>query len=285
MVYNLLFQATAETLKTIAADPKHLGADLGFFAVLHTWGQDLLHHPHLHCVVPGGGLSPDKHRWIPCRPDFFLPVKVLARFFRRCFIEALEHAFTAGELRFFSTLAKLQSRERFQQYLVPVRKKNGVVYAKPPFAGPEQVLDYVGRYTHRVAIANHRLLEMEAGHVRFRWKDYAADDQQQIMTLTAAEFIRRFLLHTLPSGLQRIRYYGLLGNRHRTENLARCRNLLNLPSAPITPAEPAPPLDYRSRYQALTGTSLPQCPACSAGRMRFIEFLPRGKTPAVIDTS
>ena len=285
VVYNLLFQATAETLTTIAADPKHLGADIGFFAVLHTWGQNLMHHPHLHCVVPGGGLSPDRQRWIPCRRDFFLSVKVLSRFFRRCFLEALEHAFNAGELRFFSALAALQDRARFQQYLAPVRKKAWVVYAKPPFAGPEQVLDYVGRYTHRVAISNNRLVDIEDDQVRFRWKDYTADDQQKIMTLTAAEFIRRFLLHTLPSGLQRIRYYGLLGNRHRAENLARCRNLLNMSSAAITPAEPAPPLDYRSRYQALTGKSLHQCPACSAGRMRFIEFLPRGKTPAVIDTS
>ena len=284
VVYHLLFQATAETLRTIAADPKHLGADIGFFAVLHTWGQNLLHHPHLHCVVPGGGLSPDRQRWIPCRRDFFLSVKVLSRFFRRCFLEALEHAFNAGELHFFSALAALQDRARFQQYLAPVRKKAWVVYAKPPFAGPEQVLDYVGRYTHRVAISNNRLVDIEDDQVRFRWKDYTADDQQKIMTLTAAEFIRRFLLHTLPSGLQRIRYYGLLGNRHRTENLARCRNLLNMPSA-ATPAEPAPPLDYRSRYQALTGKSLHPCPACSAGRMRFIEFLPRGKTPAVIDTS
>ena len=285
VVYNLLFQATAETLRTIAADPKHLGADIGFFAVLHTWGQNLLHHPHLHCVVPGGGLSPDKRRWIPCRPDFFLPVKVLSRFFRRCFLGSLEHAFNVGELHFFSGLAALQDRKRFQQYLVPMRKKEWVVYAKPIFAGPKQVLDYLGRYTHRVAISNHRLCDMEDDHVRFRWKDYADDNQQKIMTLSATEFIRRFLLHTLPSGLQRIRYYGLLGNRHRTENLARCRNLLNLPSTPITPAEPAPSLDYRSRYEALTGISLYRCPACSEGHMQFIELLPRRKTLPVFDTS
>ena len=285
VVYNLLFQATAETLRTIAADPKHLGADIGFFAVLHTWGQNLLHHPHLHCVVPGGGLSPDKRRWIPCRPDFFLPVKVLSRFFRRCFLGSLEHAFNVGELHFFSALAALQDRKRFQQYLVPMRKKEWVIYAKPTFAGPKQVLDYLGRYTHRVAISNHRLCDMEDDHVRFRWKDYADDNQQKIMTLSATEFIRRFLLHTLPSGLQRIRYYGLLGNRHRTENLARCRNLLNLPSTPITPAEPAPSLDYRSRYEALTGISLYRCPACSEGHMQFIELLPRRKTLPVFDTS
>jgi hypothetical protein len=240
-VYNLLFQATAETLRTIAADPKHLGADIGFFAILHTWGQNLMHHPHLHCVVPGGGLSPDKQRWISCRRDFFLSVRVLSRFFRRRFLEMLKHAFEAGELNFFSALANLQNRDAFQQYLVPVREKEWVVYAKPPFAGPEQVLDYVGRYTHRVAISNNRLLDMEDGHVRFRWKDYADDNQQKSMTLTADEFIRRFLLHALPSGMQRIRYYGLLGNRHRAENLTRCRDVLKMPAKTATPDNPLHP--------------------------------------------
>jgi Putative transposase/Transposase zinc-binding domain len=285
VVYNLFFQATAETLRTISADPRHLGADIGFFAVLHTWGQNLMHHPHLHCVVPGGGLSQDKQRWIPCRSGFFLSVRVLSRFFRRCFLESLERAFSAGELNFYSALAPLHSREAFQQYLAPVRQKEWVVYAKPPFAGPEQVLDYVGRYTHRVVISNNRLLDMEDGQVRFRWKDYANDNQQKTMTLTADEFIRRFLLHTLPIGLQRIRYYGLLSNRHRTENLARCRDLLKMPIPTTAPGEPAPALDYRSRYESLTGQSLYQCPACREGCMRLIKLLPRGNTVAVIDTS
>jgi hypothetical protein len=285
VVYNLLFQATAETLRSIGADPKHLGGDIGFFAILHTWGQNLMHHPHLHCVVPGGGLSADKQRWIACRRDFFLPVRVLSRFFRRRFLEMLEHAFYAGELHFFSALAQLQNRDAFQQYLIPVRKKEWVVYAKPPFAGPEQVLDYVGRYTHRVAISNNRLLDMDDGYVRFRWKDYADDNQQKSMTLTADEFIRRFLLHALPTGMQRIRYYGLLGNRHRAENLKRCRDLLNMPSKTTTPEEPAEPRDYRSRYEALTGKSLHQCPACQEGCMQLVELLPRGKRVAVIDTS
>src|SRR5216684_5634172 len=181
VVYNLLFQATAETLRTIGADPKHLGADIGFFAILHTWGQNLMHHPHLHCVVPGGGLSPDKQRWIACQRDFFLSVRVLSRFFRRRFLEMLEHAFDAGELSFFCALANLQNRDAFQQYLVPVRKKEWVVYAKPPFAGPEQVLDYVGRYTHRVAISNNRLLDMAYGNVTFRYKDYRHDGHQKTM--------------------------------------------------------------------------------------------------------
>lgn len=285
VVYNLLFQATADTLRTIAADPKHLGADVGFFAILHTWRQNLMHHPHLHCVVPGGGLSPDKQRWIACRRDFFLSVRVLSRFFRRRFLEMLEHAFDIGELKFFAALANLQNRNAFQQYLVQVRKKEWVVYAKPPFAGPEQVLDYVGRYTHRVAISNNRLLDMEDGRVRFRWKDYVDGNQQKSMTLTADEFIRRFLLHALPSGMQRIRYYGLLGNRHRTENLARCRDALNMPPTRKKTDQPATPRDYRSRYEDLTGKSLHQCPSCHEGCMRMIEILPRGNRIAVIDTS
>ncbi len=285
VVYNLLFQATAETLRTIGKDPRHLGASIGFFAILHTWGQNLMHHPHLHCVVPGGGLSSDKRRWIACRRDFFLPVRVLSRFFRRRFLELLEHAFDAGELRFLSALAQLQNRDAFKRYLAPVREKEWVVYAKPPFAGPEQVLDYVGRYTHRVAISNNRLLDIEDGNVRFRWKDYADDNQQKSMTLTADEFIRRFLLHALPSGMQRIRYYGFLGNRHRTENLERCRDLLNMPSKTTTPDESAEPRDYRSRYELLTGRSLLQCPACQEGCMRSVELLPRGKRVAALDTS
>jgi hypothetical protein len=228
MLYNLLFAATANTLRTIAADPKHLGAEIGFFAVLHTWGQSLVHHPHLHCVVPGGGLSADGERWIACRPGFFLPVRVLSRFFRRRFLELLEQAFDRGELQFFSALEELREREAFRRYLDPLRKKEWIVYAKAPFAGPAQVLDYVGRYTHRVAISNNRLLDIEDGQVTFRWKDYRDGDAQKTMTLTAEEFIRRFLLHVLPPGLQRIRYYGFLGNRYRKEKLEQCRRLLHM---------------------------------------------------------
>ena len=206
VVYGILFRATAETLRTIAADPKHLGAEIGFFAVLHTWGSNLLHHPHLHCVVPGGGLSPDGKKWISCRPGFFLPVRVLSRLFRRLFLEYLQHAFDAGKLQFFNGLEKLRDRCELAGYLAPLRKAEWVVYAKAPFAGPQQVLDYVGRYTHRVAISNHRLLDIDAGHVRFQWKDYRNRGQQKAMTLSAEEFIRRFLLHALPDGFQRIRY-------------------------------------------------------------------------------
>jgi Putative transposase/Transposase zinc-binding domain len=223
VVYNLLFAATAETLSTIAADPKHLGAEIGFFAVLHTWGQNLTHHPHLHCVVPGGGLSADRQRWVGCRPGFFLPLRVLSRFFRRRFLELLEHAFDSGRLEFFSSLQGLREREAFRRYLDPLREKEWVVYAKARFAGPEQVLDYIGRYTHRVAISNNRLLDIDDGNVTFRWKDYRDDNAQKTMTLAAEEFIRRFLLHVLPSRFVRIRHYGLLASRNVPTRLERCR--------------------------------------------------------------
>ena len=228
-VYSILFRTTAETLKTIAADPKHLGAEIGFFAVLHSWGQNLQFHPHLHCVVPGGGPSLSGDRWVSCRPDFFLPVRVLSSLFRRLFLESLERAFDAGKLQFFSTLEPLQKRPAFTRHLANLKERDWVVYAKAPFAGPEQVLDYVGRYTHRVAISNNRLLDIENDQVRFKWKDYRGGDQVKTMTLTAGEFIRRFLLHVLPNGFQRIRYYGFLGNRHREEKLAVCRHLLGMP--------------------------------------------------------
>jgi Putative transposase/Transposase zinc-binding domain len=285
LIYNTLFQATAETLRTIGADPKHLGAQIGFFAILHTWGQNLQHHPHLHCVAPGGGLSPDRRRWIHCRPRFFLPVRVLSRFYRRRFLELLDDAFQTGKLRLLHGLAYLQSREAFNRYLVPVRRKEWVVYAKPPFAGPQQVLDYLGRYTHRVAISNNRLLAMDDDHVQFRWKDYADGNQPKIMTIRVHEFIRRFLLHILPLGLQRIRYYGLFGNRRRTENLARCRQLLHMQVPETGNSERAPPRDYRSRYEAFTGRSLHQCPACLQGCMRIVEQIPRPQHRAELDTS
>ena len=267
LVYGMLFRATAETLSTIAADPQHLGAAIGFFAVLHSWGQNLLFHPHLHCVVPGGGLSPDGDRWISCRPGFFLPVRVLSRLFRRLFLELLEKAFDKHKLRFFTSLCELQQRKAFLRYLAPLRQKEWVVYAKPPFAGPKQVLDYVGRYTHRVAISNNRLLDMEDGQVQFRYKDYRHDSQQKVMTLSADEFIRRFLLHVLPNGFQRIRYYGFLGNRYRQEKLQRCRQLLGMASTDQSSPAIEPPKDYRDRYQELTGHSLRLCPACRQGQM------------------
>ena len=284
VVYGILFRTVAETLTTIAADPKHLGAEIGFFAVLHTWGQNLLHHPHLHCVVPGGGLSPDGNRWISCRSRFFLPVRVLARLFRRLFIEALEKAFAAGELQFFATLAPLRERDAFHRHLAAVRQVEWVVYAKRPFAGPEQVLDYVARYTHRVAISNNRILDIEDGKVRFRWKDYRNGDQQKTMTLSADEFIRRFLIHVLPGGFQRIRYYGLLGNRHRDAKLARCRELLGM--SRLEPVDGKASDDYRDHYEKLTGASLCECPACHRGRMVLLRVLsPIATAPSDVDTS
>lgn len=286
VVYDLLFTTTAETLRTIAADPQHLGAEIGFFAVLHTWGQTLMHHPHLHCVVPGGGLSPDGQRWIACRPGFFLPVKVLSCYFRRRFLERLEQAFDAGQLQFFAALEPLRQRDAFHRTLAPLRTQDWVVYAKPPFAGPEQVLDYVGRYTHRVAISNNRLRDIDDGNVSFLWKDYRHAQRQKTMTLTADEFIRRFLLHVLPLGFQRIRYYGFLANRDRQEQLARCRELLGMSAEPQVRRESTTEPDYRDRLAALTGISLHQCPACHTGRMLTVEMLkPFGTSRAFFDTS
>jgi len=271
--YGILFRAAAETLRTIAADPKHLGAEIGFFAVLHTWGQNLLHHPHLHCVVTGGGLSADGTEWVSCRAGFFLPVRVLSRLFRRLFLEYLIKAFDAGKLQFFSSLESLRDRSSFLDYLAPLREAEWVVYAKRPFAGPEQVLDYVGRYTHRVAISNNRLLDIAEDKVTFRYKDYRHDSQQKTMTLEAEEFIRRFLLHVLPEGFQRIRYYGFLANRYREQKLAHCRDLLGMPaSEPVTSKASS---DYRDRYEELTGSSLRKCPVCHQGHMLVIEILPR----------
>src|SRR5713101_6397383 len=264
LVYGILFRATAETLRTIAADPKHLGAEIGFFAVLHT----------------GGGISADGSRWISCHPGFFLPVRVLSRLFRRLFLEDLDKAFQSGKLQFFHSLEALQNPQEFARYLAPVRNAEWVVYAKPPFPRPQQVLDYVGRYTHRVAISNHRLLDIENGQVQFQWKDYRDNSQQKIVTLDADEFIRRFLLHTLPDGVQRIRYYGLLGNRYRQQNLARCRQLLGMASSAS-----AIPKNYRDRYEELTGCSLRRCPVCQHGCMVTIQVLPAHRSPSIQNTS
>ena len=282
-LYDILFRAAAETLRTIAADAKHLGAEIGFFAVLHTWGQNLLHHPHLHCVVPGGGLSADRRRWIRCRSKFFLPVRVLSRLFRRLFLKYLDKAFENNTLQFPASMQHLQHPDQFSRYVAPVRKSEWVVYAKRPFAGPQQVLDYLGRYTHRVAISNNRLLSIEDARVRFRWKDYRNNTRHKTMSLTASEFIRRFLIHVLPDRFHRIRYYGFLGNRHRREKLAQCRRLLDMPLTDTTPGEPQEPQDYRDRFEQLTGVCLWQCPVCHCGRMVEVEELPA--VPEFMDTS
>jgi hypothetical protein len=288
VVYGLLFRAAADTLRTIAADPQHLGAEIGFFAVLHTWGQTLVHHPHLHCVVPGGGLSIDGTRWVSCRPGFFLPVRVLSRLFRRLFLDALQRASEAGRLQFSGSLEALGDHQALADHLAPARDAEWVVYAKPPFAGPQQVLDYVGRYTHRIAISNHRLVDIDDQEVRFRYKDYRAQgpEIQKTITLAAMEFIRRFLLHVLPPGFHRIRYYGFLGYRARHQKLALCRRLLEMAATPIPVDEATAPTDYRARYEALTGCSLRVCPRCREGSMLVIEHLVAGTSrPAILDSS
>jgi hypothetical protein len=285
LVYGILFQTTAETLRTIAADPTHLGAEIGFFAVLHSWGQNLMFHPHLHCVVPGGGLSPDATRWIACKPRFFLPVRVLSLLFRRLFLKSLQKVFDSGKLQLFGALEPLREPSAFARLIEQLKHSEWVVYAKPPFAGPQQVLDYVGRYTHRVAISNNRLAGIENGQVHFRWKDYRDNSQIKTMSLSADEFIRRFLIHVLPAGFQRIRYYGFLGNRHREQKLALCRRLLGMqmPAQQST----ALPKDYRDRYEELTGRSLHQCPHCRQGRMRIVEVLPKSsfRFPEIVNSS
>src|SRR5271166_4521425 len=283
VVYGILFRAASETLCTIAADTEHLGAENFFLGVLHTWAQNLLHLPHIHFLFPGGGIAPDGDRWIACRPGFFLPVRVLSEMFRGKFLHYLEKAFSAEELKFFSAHRHLQEPAAFRRYLAPVWNSEWVVYAKRPFAGPAQVLDYVGRYTHRVAISNNRLVSMDNGKVRFRWKDYRDGNRQKTMTLDGGEFIRRFLIHVLPDGFHRIRYYGFLGNCHRTRKLARCRELLGM--APAAPT-PDPPADYRDRFKALTGRSLRECPHCHAGIMVVIASIARTRTCQLLpDTS
>lgn len=266
VVYNLLFRAAAKTLLTIARDPKHMGAEVGFLAVLHTWSQTLRHHPHLHCVVPGGGLSLDGARWVTCRPHFFLPVKVLARLFRRLFLQALEQAFTRQQLSFQGQLSYLAQPETFARLLRNLRAREWCVYAKPPFGGPAQVLAYLGRYTHRVAISNHRLRSCQNGSVTFSWKDYARGNYDALLTLSTEEFMRRFLLHILPRGFQRLRQFGLLANRHRRHKLQRCRALL-------TPQDAAAPVTLPSLLCLTPPPEARSCPACQTGTMQYLAQL------------
>ena len=244
VVYDLLFRASAATLLEIAADPKHLGAEIGFLSVLHTWGQNLQHHPHIHCVIPSGGLSPDHQRWVHPRYPFFLPVKVLSRVFRGKFVAGLKRAFREGQLAFPGSLKGLGEQKAFHAFLRPLFRQDWVVYAKRPFGGPEHVLHYLARYTHRVAISNHRIVNFADGKVTFRWKDYAHKGKKRLMTVTAEEFLRRFLLHTLPRRFVRIRFCGFLANRRRRELLPLCRQLLEpCPLAPSTaPKTPSPKL-------------------------------------------
>lgn len=243
VVYGILFRAAAETLQEVAANPKHLGAEIGFLAVLHTWGQNLMHHPHVHCVVTGGGLAPGRARWIHCQRSrrrkklFFAPVAILSGVFRGKFIDFLKQAFRKGQLAFHGKLAPLGEPTMFERQLNAAVKKDWVVYAKRPFGGPDRVLKYLARYTHRVAISNQRLVELRDGQVSFRYKDYADGQQIKVMKLTSSEFIRRFLMHTLPSSFVRIRYYGFLANRDRHQRLDQCRRLLGAPTQPMQSAE------------------------------------------------
>ena len=277
VVYGLLFAAAAETLLTIAADPKHLGARIGLTAVLHTWGSALTHHPHLHCIVPGGGIALDGRRWVACRRGFFLPVRVLSRLFRRLFCEKLAAAHQAGELQCFAEHAALAQADAFAAWLRPLRRSDWVVYAKRPFVGPQAVLAYLSRYTHRVAIANSRLITVDDQGVTFKRKDYRAKGGCRYghMTLTVAEFMRRFLLHVLPHGFHRIRHYGLLANATRVENLARARALLQTQPPPVLaiperdadePVVSAGPLDWH------------RCPCCGA-LMVVVETFARNHPP------
>jgi predicted Zn-ribbon and HTH transcriptional regulator len=266
VIYDLLFKASAETMLTIAADPKHLGARIGITSVLHTWGSALTHHPHVHMIVPGGGISPDGQRWVSCRPGFFLPVRVLSRLFRRLFLERLAAAHK--QLQFFGNHVPLANARVFATYLAPLRKAEWVVYSKRPFGGPEAVLAYLARYTHRVAISNSRLITLDDRGVTFRWKDYRIKgrDRYKRMTLATDEFIRRFLIHVLPHGFHRIRHYGLLAKASCADNIARARELL---AVPMCQAQPADATDDNDPHP---------CPHCG-GRMSIIETFARGSTP------
>ncbi len=279
VVYDLLFKASAETLITIAADPKHLGAKIGMTSVLHTWGSAMTHHPHVHIIVPGGGLGTDGQRWIACRPGFFLPVKVLSRLFRRLFLTGLQTAHRAGRLRFFGDRANLANPDAFATHIAPLRKSEWVVYAKAPFGGPEAVLAYLSRYTHRIAISNSRLIAANAETVTFRWKNYRANGRarQKLMRLATDEFIRRFLLHVLPKGFHRIRHYGLFANGARVRNVKTIRRLLN---AALNRNQHAPADNTEENEDdPSVGRSLRQpCPCCG-GRMIVIETFARGQAP------
>jgi ssDNA-binding Zn-finger/Zn-ribbon topoisomerase 1 len=274
VIYNLLFKASAETLTTIAADPKHLGARIGVLSVLHTWGSALTHHPHVHMIVPGGGISLDGEKWVSCRPGFFLPVRVLSRLFRRLFLQKLVAAHQAGELQFFGNHAALTDAQAFAAYLAPLRNSEWVVYSKRPFGGPKEVLRYLARYTHRVAISNRRLIALDDNGVTFKWKDYRIEgcERYKVMTLATSEFIRRFLIHVLPDGFHRIRYYGLLASTTRAENIARARELLAVPILPIEAIKDA------STEAAEPQTPEHPCPCCG-GRMIIVEVFARGCSP------
>ncbi len=277
LLYGLLFRAAADALRSVAANPKHLGARIGFFAVLHTWGQALTHHPHLHCVVPGGGLSPDRKAWVPARRlrrggRFFLPVRVLSRRFRRLFLEGLIQLFRNGRLEFHGALQPLSEARAFRRWLRPLAVRDWVAHAQTPMAGPAQVVEYLGRYTHRVAISNHRLLAVDGGAVSFSWKDYRQDGRVKTLRLEAGEFLRRFLLHVLPRGFVRVRYFGFFANCRGESGIEQVRRLLGVtPAERLLPVPPARP-ETLARRLAPAGSDL--CPVCRRGHMARVELLP-----------
>jgi hypothetical protein len=274
VVYDLLLRSAAETLLQVAADPQHLGAQIGVLTLLHTWGQNLQLHPHAHCVVPGGGLSADGTRWITSSRRFFLPVRVLSRVFRGKFLASLRRALAEGRLLLPRAVTEPIARDQFERLLRVSAKTEWVVFAKPPFGGPELVLKYLAQYTHRTAISNHRLLDLDEGRVSFRYKDYANGSQKRTMRLTAVEFVRRFLLHVLPAGFVRIRHYGILCNRHRQAKLELCRSLLTFESA-VEPELLAGEIPESSTSISPTRV----CPVCGAGRMVVLEELPPSHAP------
>jgi len=278
LVYRLLFHAAASTLLRFGRDPRHLGGDLGVTAVLHTWGQTLTQHVHVHCVVTGGALAPDGTRWLPARPGFLFPVRALAKVFRGRYLAGLRQAFDRGDLHLTGGLAPLAEPAAFAAWLDDLRQQAWVVYCKPPFAGPEHVLAYLGRYTHRIALSNDRLVAVDGDRVHFRWRDYADHDRVKIMDLAVDEFLRRFLLHVVPDGFVRIRHFGLLANRRRAAALAQCRALLAQPSPP-----PAAPESARDLLLRVTGLDIERCPVCQQGVLRQVERLP--PAPAAWDTS
>jgi hypothetical protein len=280
LLYDMLFHTSAETMREIAADPKHLGAEIGFLSVLHTWGQNLMHHPHVHCVVPGGGLAPDGERWIACRKNFFLPVRVLSRVFRGKFLEQLRRAYDRGQLSFHGRLAKYRGAAVFRRLVREAYAQEWVVYAKPPFGGPEQVLKYLARYTHRVAISNQRLRSMDGDRVSFEWKDYAQGQVRRIMTLTAIEFIRRFLLHILPAHFVRIRQYGFLTNCQRQAKLQVCRRLLDVARVP----EATPVCQAKVKPDPSGDEPAERCQSCGVGRLRTVETRPRPTTQQIFQS-
>jgi hypothetical protein len=276
VIYDLLFKASAETMLTIAADKKHLGAKIGITSVLHTWGSAMTHHPHVHMIVPGGGISSDGSKWVSCRPNFFLPVRVLSRLFRRLFLQMLDAAHRDGRLKFFGTHAGLADKDQFARFLRPLRKSEWVVYAKQPFGGPEAVLAYLSRYTHRIAISNHRLIKADEAGVTFKWKDYRVEgpDRYKTMTLPVDAFIRRFLNHVLPKRFHRIRHYGLLANGNRAANVARARELLSVPSVVLDDDAKSNNTEDKDHGEV----ARTPCPSCG-GRMIIIETFERGCTP------